>query len=180
MVFRPAKPPTRRVVRDAVRAGHDPGPSSRRGEMGVALVEFALCLPLLAIVVFGTIDLGRAYQTWEQVKNAAREGAIYASQHAGNQVNVAGSSCADPDNIPWHATNEGKAVASYTITITPADTNKAGCDPGPAQANLQPGQPITVKASTTFTLLTPFVGAFIGGNPTISASVQTRIGGVAG
>lgn len=143
---------------------------------GVAMVEFALCLPLLAIVVFATIDLGRAYQTWEQVKNSAREGAIYASQHPGNQSTTGSDSCADPNNIPWHAHNEGNTVTSYTITISPKDS--AGCDTSSTlPVNLQPGQSIKVTAAKTFPLLTPFVSGILGGNPTVSASVQTRIGG---
>src|SRR6266508_3027592 len=36
------------------------GPARRgRGERGTAMVQFALLLPLLALVGFGTVDLGR-------------------------------------------------------------------------------------------------------------------------
>ncbi|MER3414581.1 MAG: hypothetical protein C4346_19745, partial [Chloroflexota bacterium] len=68
----------------------------RCSHCGVALVGFALTLPLLAILVFGTVDLGRAYLTWVRVKNAAREGAAYAQTHPYQQTKA---QCPDPDNV---------------------------------------------------------------------------------
>jgi len=48
-------------------------------ERGVAVVEFALVAPLLLILVFGIIDLGRAYSTLNQIAASAREGARVAA-----------------------------------------------------------------------------------------------------
>ena len=48
-------------------------------ERGVAVVEFALVAPLLLILVFGIIDLGRAYSTLNQLAASAREGARFAA-----------------------------------------------------------------------------------------------------
>ena len=50
----------------------------QRGQKGVAAVEFALCLPLLALLCLGVVDLARVYTLENQLKNAAREGANYA------------------------------------------------------------------------------------------------------
>jgi Flp pilus assembly protein TadG len=50
-----------------------------RKEQGVAVVEFALVAPLLLILVFGIIDLGRAYSTLNQLAASAREGARFAA-----------------------------------------------------------------------------------------------------
>lgn len=47
----------------------------RSGQRGAALVEFALVLPLLLIVIAGIVDFGFAFQRYEVVTNAAREGA---------------------------------------------------------------------------------------------------------
>lgn len=49
-----------------------------RSERGVALLETALTLPLLLFVAIGIIEFGRAYQTWQILTNAAREGARIA------------------------------------------------------------------------------------------------------
>jgi Flp pilus assembly protein TadG len=49
-----------------------------RSERGVALIETALTLPLLLLVTIGAVEFGRAYQTWQVLTNAAREGARLA------------------------------------------------------------------------------------------------------
>jgi Flp pilus assembly protein TadG len=55
------------------------GLSSRgRSERGAALLEMALTLPLLLLVCVGILEFGRAYQTWQVLTNAAREGARIA------------------------------------------------------------------------------------------------------
>jgi len=47
-------------------------------ERGQALLEVALTLPLLLLVAVGIFEFGRAYQTWQILTNAAREGARVA------------------------------------------------------------------------------------------------------
>lgn len=44
-------------------------------ERGQAVIELALCLPLLLLVVLGIFDFGFMFQRFEVVTNAAREGA---------------------------------------------------------------------------------------------------------
>jgi Flp pilus assembly protein TadG len=51
----------------------------RTGERGAAAVEFALVAPLLLLLVFCIIDLGRAFATLNQLAAAAREGARVAA-----------------------------------------------------------------------------------------------------
>lgn len=48
------------------------------GEQGTALLETAMTLPLLLLVSVGIFEFGRAYQTWQILTNAAREGARIA------------------------------------------------------------------------------------------------------
>ena len=47
-------------------------------EKGAALVETAFVLPIMLLVCVGILEFGRAYQTWQVVTNAAREGARVA------------------------------------------------------------------------------------------------------
>ncbi len=47
-------------------------------EDGQALIEAALTIPLLLLLAVGIFEFGRAYQTWQILTNAAREGARMA------------------------------------------------------------------------------------------------------
>ena len=47
-------------------------------ERGAVLVEFALVLPLLLVLFAGMFDMGLAFQRYQAVTNAAREGARMA------------------------------------------------------------------------------------------------------
>ncbi len=64
-----------------VNCGENPRNLHRRrkcnGSRGQELVEFAIVLPLLLLVVFGLLDLGRLFHALITVTNAAREGARY-------------------------------------------------------------------------------------------------------
>jgi Flp pilus assembly protein TadG len=50
----------------------------RRDDRGTALIEMAFTLPLLLLISIGIIEFGRAFQTWQILTNAAREGARVA------------------------------------------------------------------------------------------------------
>lgn len=52
--------------------------ASWSAEDGNALIEFAITLPLMLLVLLGTIDFGMLFQRYEVVTNAAREGARVA------------------------------------------------------------------------------------------------------
>jgi len=52
--------------------------SRTRREDGAALVETAFVLPIMLLVSVGIFEFGRAYQTWQVITNAAREGARVA------------------------------------------------------------------------------------------------------
>jgi Flp pilus assembly protein TadG len=45
---------------------------------GQALIEAAVTIPILLLVAAGIFEFGRAYQTWQVLTNAAREGARIA------------------------------------------------------------------------------------------------------
>ena len=57
---------------------------ARTGQRGAALIEAAFVLPILLLVSVGIFEFGRAYETWEVLTNAAREGARVAILPAGS------------------------------------------------------------------------------------------------
>jgi hypothetical protein len=86
---------------------------SRRGQ---ALVEFALILPVLALLLVMTIDLGRVFFGWVAIHNAARIGADHAARH--------------PDAWPPPGSNpiEEGALELYVDLIV-NDLQAINCDP---------------------------------------------------
>jgi TadE-like protein len=56
-----------------------------REQRSQALIEFALVSPVLLLLLFGTIDLGRAIFYYDTLNHAAREGARLAAR-ASNQL----------------------------------------------------------------------------------------------
>jgi Flp pilus assembly protein TadG len=144
----------------------------RSHERGIAMVEFAILLPLLAMIVMGVIELGRVYSTWNAVKNAAREGANYAQHFPYSQNDITPPSpdpCTAPNNITSRAQQE--AGSKFNVVTTPATPDGSGCD---AVDKFPAGQNVTVTVSTPFTLFTPLVQKLVG-NLTISASVTVRV-----
>jgi Flp pilus assembly protein TadG len=49
-----------------------------KNQRGAALLETAITLPLILLVAVAIFEFGRAYQTWQVLTNAAREGARIA------------------------------------------------------------------------------------------------------
>jgi Flp pilus assembly protein TadG len=48
-------------------------------EAGTQLVEFAVTLPIIAVVLIGIISFGRSFNIKQEINNAAREGARFAA-----------------------------------------------------------------------------------------------------
>ena len=91
-----------------------------RSEKGTALLETALVLPLLLAVSVGIFEFGRAYQTWQVITNAAREGARVAVL---------------PNSSATAATTRAKAyltsgqlpdAGSATVAVTPETLDLGG------------------------------------------------------
>jgi Flp pilus assembly protein TadG len=57
----------------------------KRGERSQALIEFALVSPVLLLLLFGIVDIGRAIFYYDTLSHAAREGARTAAR-ASNQL----------------------------------------------------------------------------------------------
>lgn len=139
------------------------------------MVEMALVLPLVGMIAFGIIDLGRAYRLKTSLANAAHEGAAYA-QYNPSQVSNVGA-CADPNNIVFASRNEEGTSKAYAITVQytaqatedpPATwTTVSGCS-----VNVPAGR-VIVTASSPFTLLTPLVAAIVG--PTMTLRERSEV-----
>jgi hypothetical protein len=77
-------------------------PGVRIGKRGVALIEFALILPILLLMALAVIDVGRLIQVRLIVTNVAREGGSLASRQTNldqNLISLLQSSSNPPMNL---------------------------------------------------------------------------------
>lgn len=59
-----------------------------REERGTALVEAAIIVPVVLLIMVGIFEVGRAYQTFQVLTNAAREGARASVIPSGSVANA--------------------------------------------------------------------------------------------
>ena len=90
--------------------------SFRHSESGAALVEFAIVLPVLLLLAFGIVDLGRLLYTYNNLTSAVREGARLASVQQDPTTGV--SKAAVRDTVLRYAHSFG-GNATPTVTVTP-------------------------------------------------------------
>ena len=83
-----------------------------RNERGAALLETAITIPIILLISVGIFEFGRAYQTWQVLTNAAREGARVAI--------ISGNDDDQVRNVVRSYMNGGRltAVDSAAINIT--------------------------------------------------------------
>lgn len=152
--------------------------ASRRAEhreRGASLVEFALVLPFLAILVFGVVDLGRAWQLQNRLSNAAREAAASVESNPRNLT----AGCAGGQNAHDRASGEDPTLAQmpgYTVVVERLDggaaTPVSGCETPNA---LQRGDTARVSVRADFKVIAPLIGAITGDPITMSGSVDVVV-----
>ena len=111
-----------------------------RNQRGAALLETAITLPLVLLVTVSIFEFGRAYQTWQVLTNAAREGARVAviAGHTDTQVTDAVRSYMQNGQLPMHASASVSVNRNVPFGSTSAST-------------------VTVSYPFQFTVLNPVV-----------------------
>ncbi|MCU0501641.1 MAG: pilus assembly protein [Anaerolineae bacterium] len=140
-----------------------------RSERGQNLVELALVMPLLILLLAGMADLGRAFFSYIQITNAAREGARAATRLPCYPADAAQRGVyADRIRQITRAEVDGVIVDPGDLTIA--------ISPRPVEDGCQtPGQPIEVTVSYPYvTILSG--GSGIGNFTINSSTAMARIG----
>ncbi|WP_161487119.1 TadE/TadG family type IV pilus assembly protein [Neobacillus mesonae] len=105
-----------------------------KSENGQSLVEFALILPVLAMLLFGIVDFGRIFHAYLTIDHAGREAARAASvgksKDEAEQIGKNAGSSINLTNVTVTAASSGKnatVVITYPITfLTPIIKNIVG------------------------------------------------------
>lgn len=67
-------------------------------ESGQELIEFAILLPLLLLIAFGVLDLGRIFHAAITITNASREGARYGTFYPADAAGIIAAAQAEAQN----------------------------------------------------------------------------------
>lgn len=132
---------------------HDGQP---RGERGQATAELAMLLPVIVLLLVGTLELGRVFNAWIVVTQASREGArVGAAQCAVN------AGCATSVGV-W-VTNSlsglDAANATWDMTVGPYTS----------------GGTLEVMVNYDVPVVTPIIGALIGNTVAVHGATSMRI-----
>jgi Flp pilus assembly protein TadG len=130
-------------------------------ERAQSLVEFAISLLLILMILAGAVELSLALFEYVTIRDAAQEGALFASVNPKDTVNIR--------LRVIDAANDGVPLAPGNIAIT---SNGNYCEGSTAS-----GKPITitVKITRPHQIVMPFAGTFIGQQLNLSASATNTI-----
>jgi Flp pilus assembly protein TadG len=109
-----------------------------KSEKGQSLVEFALVVPLLALLLFGIIDFGRIFHVYLTLDHAGREAARAASIGK------------DDTTVKSTAVNDATSIGltSGRVDVSPG-TRTSGTD-------------VTITITYPIDFLTPIIGDIVG------------------
>ena len=131
---------------------------NRKTEAGFGFVELAVMLPLIAIILAGVSDYGRAFYETRTLASAVRAGVQYGSQNVENSEDIDGMRLAAVDGIGGATT-----AAADGLTVTPqqfcecSDGSPIACSNG-CGAGLTHRIFVRVRAQKTFDSMFTYLG----------------------
>jgi Flp pilus assembly protein TadG len=121
---------------------------------GAAIVEFAVCLPIIVMLILGSIEAANAIFVRQALTTSAYEGVREATK-TGAETNDAIARA--------QAILDARSIRNATISFTPADVETAGR-----------GDTITIEVSARFSSNSPFIGRVIPDLTTIVRTVMVK------
>ncbi len=145
--------------------------NTNRRPRGQALVEFAIVLPVFLLVVGTAIDLGRLFQAYVSVENAAKEGVFYAATNP--RCDVAKSGCTDPNTVDWHVRSEAGSIAIDNPVMNCLNGGVTGSTKS-VDACVE-GDGYKVSVTHHFALLTPLLQPIFGSQLTLTSTATASV-----
>ncbi len=128
----------------------------RHFKLGQAAVELAMVSPVLALLLVGTADFGRAFYFNQEVVAAARAGAQYGSQSVSTASDTSGISAAalaNGTNVPGLS-----ASSSFCTCQSPTPTGETACASSYCNGANSAATYVIVTTSATFKTLVNYPG----------------------
>ena len=140
-----------------------------RSEKGSSLIELSLTVPILALVLFGTVDFGRAFAMGIELSSAAEAGALYGANNPADTSGIQTASQADASSI-----NGLTTVASYGCECSDGTGVTASCSSTPTCTQNYVNY-INVAATANYTFLLRYPG--LPSSLTMTSQSRMRVGG---
>ncbi|MBN1286244.1 MAG: pilus assembly protein [Anaerolineae bacterium] len=122
----------------------------KQKQLGQALLETALVLPILIVILGGVFEVGRALLILIAVENAAAEGALYGATHpACLTTDHAATICQGTESVAGRVREESKPIIDLSAKNSVITVEVEGDGVVTADAVLR------VDVETTFSPLTP-------------------------
>ncbi len=134
----------------------------RRAAQGTA--EYAICMLMVAPLLIGGVDLGRAVFWYAELANGANEGARVGSFDS-NTTNITNATIANSGTF--------SGGGSITVTVTcysGSTTTTKTC------SSMVVGDTVEVQAATTYTPIISFVASVVGNSMPVSANSKRTYG----
>jgi Flp pilus assembly protein TadG len=139
----------------------------RISERGQSLVELSISMLVLLYLLSGAVEFGLAFFQFVQLRDAAQEGALFASMNPSvgaapieTRVRSSSGAVGDPGSPIYLWQNDPSQPRYVAVTITAKDVESGNDIPDVARAC--EGDAITVRVSFDHQIFMPFIPAIIG------------------
>ena len=142
-----------------------------QSERGQSLVELAITLPILILLLLGTLDFGMAIFSYSMLRDAAQEGAFYGSFNPANVAEIenrARNISPRADDAVFSSPVQLRDTDLVTVNVQALGNPCQGAKNGVANS-------IQVNVSYRYPILMPFVGRVIGSNTIPLTGTATNI-----
>lgn len=145
--------------------------SSAQNERGQSLIELAVSLPVMILILLGTIDFGMAIFSYAILRDAAQEGALYGSFNPANKIEIENRA----RNISPRGNKEvfSSPVNLRNTTLVNVEVKALGAFCQGTTGGVS--NSLKVSVSYKYPMLMPFAGEIIGSNTIPLTGTATNI-----
>lgn len=129
-----------------------------RGERAQSLVELAVALPVMVLILLGTIDFGMAIFSYAILRDAAQEGALYGSFNPKNKAEIenrARNISPRAEDAVFSSPINLRDKTLVTVNVKALGASCQGSTKGVANS-------VQVNVSYNYPLIMPFIKPFVG------------------
>jgi Flp pilus assembly protein TadG len=128
------------------------------GQRGLALVEYAITVPILLMLIMATAEFGRALMQYNALTRAVQDGARFTAGQVRARAGTSGAIA-----LPAGLQTEAQNLVVYGNAVGAGSPVLPGLTTGDVTVALVPGENITVTANYAYDSLFVFIPAFIYG-----------------